>query len=351
MKLRLALSVAALALSGCRPYDKPEFKEIAPNETAFMIALEGDAKTNQSKFQSEEYLNSVKVATKRVQIPHRTISTGRSYLAVDYIPTVKLICVDRTPQTRSWTKDKSSGTSSKDEAVHVESQDSVGFSIGVTCTAAVEENDAAKFLYHYAGRTLDQIMDSDVRNWVQSYASGRFGALPLSECQKSKGQIFADCAKEAREFFKQYGVTVRNLGYSEGMSYENPEIQKQIDNAFTAELQKKVAEQDRQAQLVRNQKDLESKQNDLKIQQVENQKDLSVAENKRKVAEEFAKQQQAQTQMVELEVKKIQAQAMLTFAQKWSGGVPGMLIMGDKGQAAQMPLLMPITAPTQAAQK
>ena len=69
---------ALIALSGCKPYDRPEFIEIDTSETGFLIPLEGNT-DKQVAFESEHYLNECKVATKRVQIPHRWVQTGRMY--------------------------------------------------------------------------------------------------------------------------------------------------------------------------------------------------------------------------------------------------------------------------------
>lgn len=338
----------ALTLAGCmKPFDKPEFAEIKPNETAYLVAMEGDTQVNQAKFASEAYLESVKVATKRVQITHKPVQVGRTPWNVEYMPTVKLVTVDRTPQTRSWTKDPKTGTSPHDEAIHVESRDSVGFCVGVNCTAAVEEADASKFLYHYAGKGLAEIMDQDVRGWVQSYASKKFGELPLSECQSKKGEIFTTCETDAKAFFKEFGLTVRNLGFSDGMTYENPEIQKQIDQAFTAELQKKLAEQARLAQAVKNMQELEMTSNTLAIQRLENEKELAKAENQAKIAETFQQQAEAQQAMTELEIHKSVAQAWLALAQKWQGGVPSWVMIGGEGKSGGLPMLMnmPVAPP------
>lgn len=35
-----------------RPYMVPIIEEVSPNETAFLVALEGDSKTNQAKMDS-----------------------------------------------------------------------------------------------------------------------------------------------------------------------------------------------------------------------------------------------------------------------------------------------------------
>lgn len=344
MKRVCLLSCLTLLMTACiGPYQQEIIEEIQPNETAFLVPLEGATQEGQARFQSVAYLDEIKVATKRVTVPTRKRNLGRMWNNYEWIPTAKLIKVDRTPQTRAWTSSSATGTSNADQAINVESADSVGFSIGVTCTAAVEEPDAAKFLYNYSGKTLAEIMDNDVRNYIQSYASLEFGKLQLNECQLKKGEIFTQCAAKATTFFKEFGITIRNLGYSEGMLYENKQIQEQIDQAFTSELQKKLAEQARQAQTVKNLTELEVASNTLRIQQIKNQQELAIAENKRKQAEEFQKAAEAQRAMVELEIMKLRADAMNTFAKNWKGGVPAWLTMDGK----QAPMLLNMPAPPQ----
>ena len=45
LSLAIVLVLIAINASGCfwKPYDKPEYKEIKPSQTAFLIPLEGDA--------------------------------------------------------------------------------------------------------------------------------------------------------------------------------------------------------------------------------------------------------------------------------------------------------------------
>src|SRR3954470_2734030 len=122
-----------VSTSCMRDYDKPEYSEIDTAETGFLIPLEGDS-AGQAKFASEKYLDERKVAAKRVQIVHRWNQTGRLPNDGGWIPTVRLIKVKRSPVTREWTAEASRGTASKDQAIWTESQDSVGFSMGFTCT-------------------------------------------------------------------------------------------------------------------------------------------------------------------------------------------------------------------------
>lgn len=121
------LLLGGLMLGGCmKAYDKPEYQDVDTSETAFLIPIEGDS-TQQAKFQSVAFLEHAKVAAKRVQITHRWNQTGRANDDGSWIADVRLVKVKRTPVTRLWTRDATTGTSLKNEAVHVESQESIGF--------------------------------------------------------------------------------------------------------------------------------------------------------------------------------------------------------------------------------
>ncbi|MFA6235605.1 MAG: hypothetical protein WC824_15660, partial [Bacteroidota bacterium] len=91
-------------LAGCQPYMTPKYYEVKPNETCFMVKLEGDTKTGQAKLESSEFLEAGRIQAKRVEIPQRWNQTGRGYSAGEWIPTSLVICVDRTPVTREWTQ-------------------------------------------------------------------------------------------------------------------------------------------------------------------------------------------------------------------------------------------------------
>lgn len=149
--LMVMLVGIVLCSIGCRrPFDKPEYEEVRNNETAFVIPLEGET-SGQAKFNSAEFLKEKQVAEKRIRIPHRWNQTGRIVLGIigrrrgEYLDTVKVLKVNRTPVTREWAPSEKTGTAGKDEGIWVESKDSVGFSTGFSCTAHVEEDDAALF--------------------------------------------------------------------------------------------------------------------------------------------------------------------------------------------------------------
>jgi len=293
-----------ITMTSCGPAKVIPYEVIETNETAFVVPLEGQSKDKQGKFMSLDFLKEAKVATKRVMIPVKEYTTGRGPGAYKWIPTVRVIKVNRTPVTREWTDDKTTGTTTKNEAIEVESLDSIGFKLGVNITAMIHEDDASLFLYTYAGKSLASVVDQDVRGKVLSILSREFGSRDLATCKKEKKIIFDQARKEVSEHFKQYGVTVSNLGHSKGLTYVDKEIQDSINQAY-------VEEMNIQAQAKKNE-----------AQAKINERNVAIARAEKDAALEFAKARIARTQMVELEIKKTKVEAFKSLAEKWDGKYP-----------------------------
>ncbi len=239
-RLPLPLLAATTLLGGCvKEYDTPEFATIDTAETGFLIPLEGDTQT-QDRFQSETYLRQLKVASKRVQIPHRWLQTGRLSNSGKWIPIVRLIKVERSPITREWTADPSSGTAKKNEAIWIESADSVAFSMGFTCTAFIPEEKAAEFLYWYPSGTLHTVMDQEVRARIQQVSAEVAAKYPLDDLRAKKQEIMDAVRSDLTAFYAARGIAITTVGMFGGMTYENPEIQKSIDQTFIAQQEKVV---------------------------------------------------------------------------------------------------------------
>jgi hypothetical protein len=294
-----AAVVSAFILTGCGPYPTEQAVEVKNNETAFVVPLEGDTKAKQAQFMSIDYLEKAKVATKRIVIPLRKRSTGRAWFDYEWIPLARVIVVDRSPVTREWLEKA---------GIKVESLDSVGFTVGVNCTGMIREEDAAKFLYYYPGNSLSDVMNKNVKGFIQNVLAREFGSRNLSKCQLEKKDIVLDLSKELTSHFAQYGITISSVGIADGMSYDNAEVQKTIDAVFVNETRVKQAEQEREAQ------------------KIINEKDLSIAQNERLKAEEFAKAAEAQTKMVELKIRQMEAEAKLESAKRWDGKAPGGVV-------------------------
>lgn len=287
-------------LTGCGPYPVEQAVEVKNNETAFVVPLEGDTNNKQAQFMSVDYLEKAKVATKRIIIPLRKRSLGRAAFHYEWIPLARVIIVDRKPVTSEWLGVK--------DGIRVESLDSVGFTVGINCTGMIKEEDAAKFLYYYPGNSLADVMNKNVRGYVQNILAREFGSRSLSDCQSAKKEIIEILNKELKPQFEQYGITISTIGIAEGMSYDNPEVQKTIDAVFVNETMVKQAEQEREAQ------------------KIINEKELSIAQNERMKAEEFAKAAEAQTKMVELKIREMEAEAQLESAKRWDGKTPSGVV-------------------------
>jgi hypothetical protein len=305
------LPLVALAvfpfLNSCKPYQKPVYKEISNNETAFVIPLEGDV-GGQAKFGSKEQLEKHKVATKRIEIPTRWNQTGRHAENGEYIPTVTVIVVDRSPITRNW----EAANKGKDNAIWVESSDSVGFSMGFNCTAFIKEEDTATFLYWYSSGGLSGVMDTEIRGRIQQVAAEESAKFPLDELRDKKNEIASSVRGDIIPFFAERGITITTVGMFGGMTYENPEIQKSIDGVFVAQQQKNVALAKYEAQ---------KKENERVVLEAE-----GVAKQRQIQAEAEAKAITSLTQAVAqggenyLQLKSLEVQGKQI--EKWDGKLP-----------------------------
>ena len=245
MKLSKAIFATFLiaflvACCGCRkPYQGEVYQEVGTNETAFLVQLEG---SGAAKLDSLEAYEKAKVTARRVQITQRWQQTGRMGHVGKWIADVRLIKVDRSPVTREWTADEN-GTNARDEAIWVESRDSIGFSVGFNCTAYIQEQNAAKFLYFYpaggAGQSrLAQVMDEEIRNKIQSVAADFAAGSNLDVLREQKVEMAQAIRSQVIPFFAERGITITTVGMFGGLTYENTAIQDAIDNVFVAQQRK-----------------------------------------------------------------------------------------------------------------
>jgi len=286
------------------------FEEIQPYETAFVVPLEGANKTVQGKFGSVEYLEAAKVATKRINIPLRKKTTGRwpSLGDFEWVPTVRVIRVNRTPVTREWTASMQTGSDTTKQDIDVESKDSISFGVGINITAFVTEKDASRFLYYYPGKSLAQVIDTNVRGAVAAILSREFGSRLLKDCKTDKRDITEIMLKEVKEDFSSRGVTVENVGIVGGLTYHNQRIQDAIDHAYEEEMKVEAKRQERLAQAEVNKKEVE------------------MAEASARAAKAFAAAAEERIKQVRLEIEKMRAKAALIAAEKWNGNVPSQIL-------------------------
>jgi hypothetical protein len=228
------LACIASVLVSCGPYKTPKYVNVGTNETGFLVPLETGSKTNQTMLKSVEYLEQKKVAAKRVYIEQTQISTGRAWYSYEYIPTDTVIVVHRAPVTREWTKE--GGTSQQNQILNVESKESIGFDIPVNCTSSVLEENAAKFLYHFGGQSIEWVMDHNVRPYILDLLTTEFGKRTLDECQDTRNTVYDSMKVRTVRFFKDFGLTIVNLGIAGQYTYTDQTIQEAINTKFISEM-------------------------------------------------------------------------------------------------------------------
>lgn len=239
-------------MTSCRkPYDVPEFQTISASQTAFLVPLVGDTGA-QSAFESEELLLETKVATKEIQIPHRWVQTGRRSYTGEWRPSATLIVVERKPVSRSWESGDSAATSSN-KAIFGETADNIGIYVGMNCTAMIEEKDAAKFLYRYNNTPLETIIDTDIKKLVEDRFNTETGLVMSTDLASKKGEIMERVKTYVVDYFKDYGITITVLGLKEGISFENPAIQKALDEKFASEQKLEIQQNENEANIAKAQ--------------------------------------------------------------------------------------------------
>jgi len=114
--------------------------------------------------------------------------------------------------------------------------------MGFTCTAFIDEKDAATFLYWYPSGSLATVMDSEMRGRIQQTSAEIAAKYPL-DLLRSKKQEIADAVKQdvTRSSSSAASPSPRSACLA-AMTYENAAIQKAIDETVIAQQLKVVSE-------------------------------------------------------------------------------------------------------------
>jgi len=250
--------------------DKTEAYTILPNESAFFIPDTGANKESQAQFDSEAYLQDKKIAVKRFVIPHQKLagSGGTSWASTGwdlYVPTGRLIIVDRSPFSREWVAAHDRGTSARNESIPCQSKEGVNITVGVSIGATVTEDNAAKFLYHFgvlaptdaAGRLLDRsspqtiftsvyysrrladVMDDVGRKRVQTLICNEIAGRTFDEANDQAVKIMDNVKKTASDYFTSVGITLDFIGWGDTFTFD-ADVQKAVNDKRNAEALKDV---------------------------------------------------------------------------------------------------------------
>lgn len=254
-----------LSIPACvKPFHEPLLVDINTSEVAVLVETVNDngqaaiaPKAKEGEVESDFYKDRL-VNARKVEIPYYWKQTSRVWTYSHsgngkWTPAARLITVDTKPETREWSKEKGN-------AVWVESQDSVGFSTGISITARIEDkDDAIKFLSNYPPEekrevttqggdpfsveitSLSQIMDEEVRTKIQEVFSYEAAAYKMDNLRGQKQEIMTKIKQDVIPYFKDRGISITTIGQFGGFEYENPKIQDAIDEVFAAQQDKQVA--------------------------------------------------------------------------------------------------------------
>lgn len=317
----VVLATLFATIVGCRPYNTPEYVNVNSNETAFVIPAYGNS-SDQGKFMSEEFLRQNKVPAKKILLTKEWVQMGRQSFDGKWLPTILVIKVDRTPVSRVWAEEENKKNSSSLPPPMVESKESIGFTVGITLTGMIEEDDAAMFLYKYASKPLPEVIDSDVRNFIQGKLSAYFGELTLEKCKTEKQRIIDKTFAETKAFFKPLGINISQMGATEGFTYLSPAIQNNIDALAVKESETALAalELEKQKSVNKKNQELADSENAVAISKAKAKAEAAKIENQAMMVNLEAEKIKA-----DIEVRKIYANAALELAKNPNQKLPNIV--------------------------
>jgi hypothetical protein len=254
----VALGLGTLFASPSYAYfdttDKTEAYTILPNESAFWIPDVGANKASQTNLDSIDYLNSNKVALKRFIIPHQKLSgTGGNWGWDSYVPTGRLIIVDRTPYSREWVDAQDRGTSKDKQGFPCQSKEGLNITVGISIGTEVTEGDSATYLYHfgvqapqgqrtdpqviftsvYYSRTVANVMDDVGRKKVQTLVCEQIATKTFDEANAQATGIMASVRKDATDYFKSVGITLDFIGWADTFEFDKS-VQDAVNRRYIA---------------------------------------------------------------------------------------------------------------------
>jgi uncharacterized membrane protein len=284
-KKNVSIALAALALSAAllagtpqnaqaffEKTDRTEVYSILPNQSAFWIPDVGANKDTQAKMDSEAYLNENKIAQKRYVIPHQKLtgSAGTNWSAGwdYYVPTGRLIIVDRTPFSREWVDAHDRGTSKSKEGFPCQTKEGLNVTAGVSIGTSVLEVNAAKFLYRfgvnapveklkgdaanidadgkiifasvYYGRSLKEVMDDVGRKKVQTLVCNEIGGRTLEKANDEMIKLMGDIETKVRTYFESVGITLDFIGWGDTFTFDE-DVQKAVNRLYVAKQDESIA--------------------------------------------------------------------------------------------------------------
>lgn len=268
MTAMMAALMFAVGFTGCiRPYDKPEYVEVGPNETAFVIPMFTDqnVKTEDQVQLNEgvEFYRKSMVSQKLIPIPHTWIQTGRFATDGYYMGTVRVITVDLTPRSGTWLQNDKN-------AIKVETAASQGVTIPMSYTIRILPEDAALYLSCYKAVDFQSVIDVQINRYFAGRAGEYFHEVEYKDISSQRDMILKKAVAETREHFKAEGITIDQLAIVDGLIYDDTSLQQNIDEQ--AKVQASIVLEKQRAALLEQQRENDVYEANTKRLQMEAQR-------------------------------------------------------------------------------
>jgi hypothetical protein len=282
-KLLWIVSVSSLMLTGCiRPPDYPGLVTIQTNEIAFLVDMTSDQSATAA---------TTAIQKKDIAIGTYWVKTGRFGHNGYWRPNSKVIVVSQMPARLTWDNSKDK------KPIRMTSIESSGFIVPLIINAYVDNAvDAQKYLKSFKPITdpvdwskleprdwgayakeeaqpLDVALNTVVYTKITEQLSQLFVKTPVlfaeitskiyipavyngisakdltKKVQDATGLqtiAFADSVMSIKTWAKEtYGITVTAMAAGDGVLYDNPEVQRQIDALASGVMKQKTLLQDK----------------------------------------------------------------------------------------------------------
>lgn len=236
----LAIVMVLIGLMSCSK--KFEMVEVKSNEWAILVPYEGDT-SKQAAIQSLEFYEQNLISGKRVTIPYKKINDGTG--SVDK-PMAQLLVCPRDSVTRTYYNEmKDDGKGGMIEIVGdkrgfpTETMGSAGITVGVSYSARI--TNAAKWFFYKGNTDLTKFLDSDVYGVIATAVTSNVAKYKDEDLTANKNELAQKIKDAVNAVVGQFGVEVYTLGIYGGIIFDNPEVQKQIDNLLISSKKKDAA--------------------------------------------------------------------------------------------------------------
>ena len=213
----------------------------------------GGNKDSQASMDSEAYYAANKIALSRFVIPHAKLGNTGGWVGFDsYVPTGRMIIVDRAPYYREWTLSAKRGIAAKDESAPCQSREGLNITTEVGISTSVAEANAAKFLHFfgvnnpagdrsdpqvifasvYYGRSLAQVMDTIGRGLVHTAICREIGARTFDVVTAEANAIMDKVQAGAAKFFAERGITLEYVGWAGTWTFD-VDVQRAVNDAYS----------------------------------------------------------------------------------------------------------------------